>query len=159
IEVNSEVDKGTCFNIWLPCETDNSTLENEEEKVHEKFNGEGLTILIVDDEALILETTTAFLNDHGCETLCAHNGVDAVEVYKVHQEKIDLIIMDSVMPEMTGEEATEKIKEICPTQKILMASGQRAPSHTGHENPADYALSKPYAMEEINIILRDIINS
>jgi len=120
IDVESRKGNGSTFSIYFPA---------SEEKVREvlrsadeitKTTG---TILLVDDEDMILKIEKKLLEALGHEVLTARNGKEAVEVYKKEWDKIDLVLMDMVMPNMGGGEAYDRMKEINSRVKVLLSSG------------------------------------
>ncbi|MCD6595686.1 PAS domain S-box protein [bacterium] len=121
IIVNSEQGKGTAFEIFLP---------HSEEKSESKFQFAtpeiikgSETILVADDEAVMLNLLIDLLQSRGYRVLTAMNGVEAVKLYDVKKDEIDLVILDVAMPQMDGLEALNKILEIDSAAKILMVSG------------------------------------
>ncbi len=120
ITVDSEPGKGSTFTIFLPATEREASKKGE--VVKEPPHGSG-TILIVDDEDDIRGLLRDTLNGLGYETIEASNGEEAVEIYRGQRERIDLIILDMVMPKMSGDEAFHRIKMIDPAVKVLVSSG------------------------------------
>ena len=82
------------------------------------------TILIVDDEDLVLEVGQKFLKFMGYQVLTARDGEEALEAYpEPIRERINLVILDLVMPKMEGGEVFDRLKQISPDVKILRSSG------------------------------------
>ena len=88
----------------------------------ENSNGKG-TILLVDDEDVVLDVCTMMLEKLGFNVLAVSNGLDAVQIYRDRKENISLIIIDILMPKVSGSETCRRIKEINPKAKILHTSG------------------------------------
>ena len=84
--------------------------------------GDG-TILLVDDEEMILEVGKAILDKLGYLTLIADSGEKAIEIYRENQNGIALVILDMVMPGMNGRETYDRLKEINPAITVLLSSG------------------------------------
>jgi CheY-like chemotaxis protein len=99
-------------------------------------------VLLVDDDCMLLETTTRMLSALGFEVIQAVDGQDALDQFQAHRGAISLVIMDIVMPRMGGIEATRRIKELDPTTKVLLSSGYTAEAIT--DAKADGYLAKPY---------------
>ena len=121
INVYSEKERGTVFTIYLPA--------SEKEIVRERdavaapiFRGSG-KILLIDDEKMILDVGIELLEELGYEVISAMSGNEAIEVFKNDRDKIDLIIMDMIMPGMGGGETFDRLKEIDPDIKVLLSSG------------------------------------
>lgn len=81
-------------------------------------------VLVVDDERVIADTLAIILNQSGFDASAVYTGTDAVETARSHEP--DLIISDVIMPDMNGIEAAIRIREILPSCKILLFSGQAA---------------------------------
>ena len=120
IDVESKKGHGTTFLIYLPAS------EKEAQKVvktAEKDIGGKETILLVDDEAFILEVSRDMLEAKGYRVLLAGDGKEGIAVYKKNRDEIDIVILDMVMPYMGGGEIYDRLKEINPDIKVLLASG------------------------------------
>ena len=81
------------------------------------------TILLVDDEAIIWDVVIDMLQTLGYTVILAEHGRDCVEIFRDNPGKIDLVLLDMVMPEMTGHEAFFELKKIDPNVKVLLQSG------------------------------------
>ena len=81
------------------------------------------TILVAEDDATIRELARSILRNFGYDVILAHDGEDAVEKFKTDSEKIDIIVMDMIMPRKSGKEAYEEIRKIRPDVRILFMSG------------------------------------
>ncbi|MBN1382608.1 MAG: PAS domain S-box protein, partial [Deltaproteobacteria bacterium] len=121
INCYSEKGHGTTFNIYLPALTENNKFDEQAETntmVNKQIN-----ILLVDDERTITDVTGTMLARLGYQVIIAHGGQEAVLTYRVNRDRIDLVIMDMIMPDMGGGDAIEKIKAINPEIKIILCSG------------------------------------
>jgi len=148
IEVESEHGKGTTFRILLPAV--GRQIEDEERFEGDLARGHG-HILIVDDEETVRKFMTMTLEELGYVVSACSDGAQAVEFYKDHHEKIDLVILDLIMPNMDGKTAFELMKEINPTVRVFVASGYAA-DQTAVECMQQGALAflaKPYDIEEL----------
>ncbi len=120
ITVYSEVGTGTVFRLYFPVSKQNASAPSvAEEPV---FAGEG-TILIVDDEEMVRTIAVTILEEIGYEILSAANGEEAIEIYKKNSDRIDLVILDMIMPKLNGRETFEQLKSINPNVKVLISSG------------------------------------
>ncbi|HED01074.1 MAG TPA: hybrid sensor histidine kinase/response regulator [Proteobacteria bacterium] len=122
INVYSEIGHGTTFNVYLPASEKDATVF-EEHKVAEEILKGTETVLIVDDEAIVLDVCKDMLTEIGYKVLVARSGREAVEIYGKQKEEIDLVILDMIMPDMGGGEAYDRIKEMHPKAKVLLSSG------------------------------------
>ena len=120
IDVSSEKEKGTTFTIYLPA--------SENEAVREKavpaemLKGTG-TILFIDDEKMILDVGCELLEELGYTVLSALSGREALDLFQKNSNKIDLVIMDMIMPGMGGGETFDRLRNINPNVKVLLSSG------------------------------------
>ena len=119
ITIESEIDNGATFNISIPCTSDTLNVQNTK---LEDFHGTG-TILLVDDEKLILIPIKKTLEDMGFKVITAIDGEKAIEIYKEQFKSIDLIISDMIMPGINGRELFFEVKKINPKSKFVIASG------------------------------------
>jgi CheY-like chemotaxis protein len=121
INVYSEPGEGTTFKILLPITT-SAAVEKyiSEEKVLEK----GVeTILVADDDASIRELIEKSLGMFGYTVIMAVDGNDALDKFKENKDRIDLVIMDIIMPKMSSKDAFDKMKKINPAVKAIFISG------------------------------------
>jgi CheY-like chemotaxis protein len=81
------------------------------------------TILIVEDELLLLDLLKEMLEGEGYRVITATDGVEAVNLYRAEQEKVSLVLSDMGLPNMGGWEVLRQLKEINPTVKVILSSG------------------------------------
>lgn len=120
ITVDSKPGHGSTFNIYLPASTQKA--EKDMKDMSQIIKGSGV-ILLIDDEKMILQVGEKLLKKLGYDVLLASSGYDGITTYKQHQENITIIILDMIMPDMTGSETFEHLKNIDPDAKILLSSG------------------------------------
>ena len=157
IDVDSEKGKGTTFNIYLPATE--KMIEEKKVLSDELVTGKG-TVLLVDDEEMVLEAGEVLLNHLGYEVLLAENGREALELYKKNQDKIDLVLLDMVMPVMGGGEAFDRMKEINTNVKVLLSSGYSLEGEAKEilKRGCDAFIQKPFKMEQLSQKLREILD-
>jgi len=157
IHFDSAVGKGTTFYVYLP--VSDKTVAAETETAGELKPGRE-TILIVDDEEFILDTCAAMLETMGYKVLFADSGEKALEVFRKNQSKIDLVILDVVMPGMDGLETFEHLKQIDPQIKIIMSSGYGIEDINEEiiKDGRTELIQKPFSLNQINQIIRDMMN-
>ncbi|WOO41518.1 ATP-binding protein [Rubellicoccus peritrichatus] len=121
ITVYSEVGVGTCFHILLPlADTFVSASENTIES--EEIHGSGC-ILVVDDEPIMQHTAEDYLQHLGYDVLLANDGQAALELFKDKHETIDLVLLDMIMPHMSGRDCFIEMQKIDPKVKVVLSSG------------------------------------
>ncbi|MBN2467810.1 MAG: response regulator, partial [Deltaproteobacteria bacterium] len=120
IDVSSEKGKGTRFYIYLPALE--KEIQEEEEFSTKVLKGKE-SILLVDDEEMVAKVNEELLRILGYEVMVANSGKEALEIYRYHQKQIDMIILDMIMPDMSGSETYDHLKELNPDVKVLLSSG------------------------------------
>ncbi|UCG79679.1 MAG: PAS domain-containing protein, partial [Desulfobacterales bacterium] len=157
IDVASEKGHGTTFKIYLPAS------ENEAQELtktaDEIFEGTG-TVLLVDDEESVLEVGRELLEVIGYQVLVARDGKEAIEVYGKNRDKVDIVILDLVMPTMGGGKAYDRMKEINPDIKVLLSSGfsvERGASEILKRGCNGF-IQKPFNVKELSGKIREILD-
>lgn len=155
IDVESSAGRGTTFHIYLPLIPSPDEANKESSSSSIPF-GKGETILLVDDDEMLIEANSEVIESLGYKVITARNGMEAIQMYKTHPDKIDLIIMDMVMPSLGGKNAAEKIKGINPQAKIIFATGYDLEGSLEFEIPkADESiLQKPFSVEVLSQTIR-----
>jgi two-component system, cell cycle sensor histidine kinase and response regulator CckA len=120
INVYSEKGEGSSFSIYLPASS--KSVEKEVTTPTRLKKGKG-TLLLVDDEEMILDVGAAMLKKLGYTVHIAGNGDEALQFYQEQGETIDLVILDMVMPKMGGGEVFDRLKAIDSAVKVLLSSG------------------------------------
>jgi signal transduction histidine kinase len=157
IDVHSEKDKGTTFHIYLPAAE--RGVKNVMDFSEETLKGKE-TVLLVDDEDIILDVGKQMLKKMGYQVLLAKGAKEAIEVYKENRDKIDLVILDMIMPEMVGDEAFDRLKEIDPKIKVLLSSGYNIDGKASEllERGCNGFIQKPFSMKQLSQKIREILD-
>lgn len=158
INISSETGIGTTFNIYLPAtESGQTTKSGKEEK--EILAGNGELILVVDDEASILEITNQMLEMFGYRILTAPNGAEALAIYKSIGKEIALVITDMMMPVMGGAQIIKELRKINPSVKIIASSGLIDSNVIGEgiQDLVDGVIAKPYTAEKLLDIVHSVL--
>jgi two-component system cell cycle sensor histidine kinase/response regulator CckA len=142
VAISSEPGKGTSVRIYLPAEKE---IVQEPGGAGENFQGTE-TILVVDDEDMLLSMTETILSDYGYTILTANNGTKALAVLSRDDVKVNLVVTDLVMPGMGGRELVERIRQLAPEMKILCTSGYVVPADK--KNGLAY-LQKPFTSDDL----------
>ncbi len=159
INCYSEEGTGTTFKIYFPvAEMDLPTAVAD---TTEMPAGGTETLLLVDDEEAVRTLGSEMLELAGYTVLTAANGREALEVYKHHKDSISLVILDLVMPEMSGKQCLERLLTMDPSAKILIASGYSAngPTRDVLKRGATGFISKPFDLKQILLAVRTSLDS
>ncbi len=151
ISVDSEINKGTVFKIYLPEAPENIRMEYEKKETSSVLHEKSGRILIIDDEEIVRTMLTQMLEKAGYEVLCASEGADGLALLEDMSEKVDLVILDMVMPNMSGDEVYSEIRRRFGKIKVLLSSGFSHDSRVQSviESGADGFISKPYNYREL----------
>jgi CheY-like chemotaxis protein len=124
------------------------------------IDGKG-TILLVDDEEMVLDIGVKILQHLGYKVLEARAGKEAVETYKTNGDKLDLVILDMVMPEMGGGEVYDRMKEINSNVKVLLSSGYSVDGQAKEilDRGCDDFIQKPFTMRELSGKLSKLLSN
>ncbi len=160
IDVESEIGVGTTFSIYLPAAVGRRIEVSAfgRENSIEIYRGTG-TILVVDDEEVILTITEKLLNILGYSVLRAGSAREAITIYEEYMEKIDLVILDMTMPEVGGRETFFRLKSINPDVKVLISSGYGKDSYISdllNEGCKGF-IQKPFDLESLSSSVREIL--
>ena len=160
IEVTSEPGVGSEFTFFLPLDTHETTQE-EKEQDQQIIQGNGEFILVVDDEESLHVPVQEMLETVGYQVHCLKDGVEAVEYFESNKDTIDLIILDLIMPRMSGLQCLQNIKKMDPDQKVIVASGYAESSlrHAVMNAGAETFISKPYSFIELTQIIANSLTS
>lgn len=117
------------------------------------------TILLVDDDEAVLEVEQKMLETLGYHVFSTNRGKEAVKIYKEHKSTIRLIILDLIMPEMSGVETFEQLKKINPVVKVLISSGFSVEDQAAQllNRGCEGFLQKPFGIEELSRKVREIL--
>jgi two-component system, cell cycle sensor histidine kinase and response regulator CckA len=158
VTVYSEVGQGTQFKIYLPAI---EGVETRSVKEFEQPLGNGELILVVDDEAPICEITKTSLETSGYNVLTASDGIDAVAMYAEHKDSVDIVLMDMMMPNLTGPAAIQVLRRMNPKIKIIALSGLPSSDKVKEamNMGATTFLAKPYTAQELLKTLHTVLHS
>lgn len=156
IEVESQVGEGTTFRIHLPASE--GECPPPPKNMPETVKGSG-TILLIDDEEMIIRVAGEILEKIGFRVLTATSGKEAVELFKKSPLPIDLVVLDIVMPEMSGAQVFEKLKEINPGVRVLLSSGYSMEGQAREllKKGCQGFIQKPFGMSELSKKIREVM--
>ncbi|MBU0768128.1 MAG: PAS domain S-box protein [Proteobacteria bacterium] len=157
IDVDSKKGFGTSFYMYLPAS--DKTIPKTFDTSNQIMESRG-TILLVDDEEIIVDVGAEMLKKIGYTVLKAQSGKEAIEVYRKNIDKIDLVILDMIMPDIGGGEAYDKIKAINPKVKVLLSSGYTIDGQATEimERGCNGFIQKPYNIKALSNKTREIFH-
>jgi CheY-like chemotaxis protein len=158
INVESEIEHGTAFNIYLPAIPKNIKKSPADTTVKSIVTA-GQTVLLVDDEEVVLDVGKRILQRIGFTVFSAGNGEDALSIYSENKKRIDLVILDMVMPDMGGKIVFERMKQLEPAVKVLLASGYSLNDEATEimRKGCNGFIQKPYNLEELTTKIEQIL--
>lgn len=151
LRIESEVGKGTSFEVVFPLINPSLSPEARAMKVMPTLNGEGKSILVIDDETSILELLRDVFSDANFKVLEAANPVDGINLYRRHQHRTALVVLDYSMPGMDGKKAFDELVAINKGVRVILCSGyaeEEMKSAFGDVLPMAF-LKKPYKPAEL----------
>lgn len=157
ITVKSEIGQGTTFNIYLP--SSDKEVYRVTPMTDRSIRGSE-TVLLIDDEELILEVGEAMLEALGYNVIIAPDGGQAIELVEQKGAEIELVILDLIMPGLEGGKVFDRIREIQPAMPVILASGY---SLEGQANDIMHRgcngfIQKPFNMSELSQKIRKILD-
>jgi PAS domain S-box-containing protein len=161
VDVESEEGKGSTFYLYFPVadEEINLTVDDLINENKKENNGKE-TILLVEDEEMLLNVLKDTLKYHGYKVLTARNGKEAVELYSKNYNSIDLIFTDLGLPKLNGWQAYLEMKKFNPQAKVILASGYLDPKVKQDipEVELKNFVQKPYRPSQILKQVRKVID-
>jgi PAS domain S-box-containing protein len=157
INVYSEKGEGSTFTIYLAASE--KEVIKEEELPEEVLRGEE-TVLLVDDEDVIIDVGEEILRELGYNVLIARGGKEAVEIYSRNKDKIDIVILDVIMPEMGGGETYDRMKKMNPDIKVLLLSGYSIDGQAEEilQRGCNGFIQKPFNVSKLSQTMREILD-
>ncbi len=157
VNFTSEVGVGTTFTVYLPVINRQVAPPRTESP---RMPGGRETILIVDDERMIRELVKDILESKGYQVLTAPDGASAIELFQRRRSSIDLVILDMIMPGMSGIETMRKLKAIESEVKAILSSGFSEDERTREfiDLGVKLFLQKPYRTEDLSNAVRRVLD-
>jgi len=157
IEVASRVGEGTVFELFLP--VTEAPAERDAEEPASTDSGRG-TILLVDDEPVVLDAGGDMLERLSYTVWKAGGGDEAVRRFERDHGKIDLVILDMIMPEMPGGEVYDRLKRVDPGVRVLLSSGYSINGQASEilERGCDDFIQKPFDLTTLSQKVKGILN-
>lgn len=158
INVSSELGKGSTFDIYLPASRKTPSRQMPQPATDAVEKGTE-TVLLVDDEHISLEVGEEILRELGYSVLTARGGREAVEIYREHGCRIDLVVLDMIMPDMGGGRTFDALRALNPDVKVLLASGYSLSGEASKilERGCNDFIQKPFNMKQLSDKIRGIL--
>ncbi len=159
INVYSEKGRGTTFTIYLPASAREAVLAEVRHAPATVQKGQE-TVLLVDDEEMIIDVGRGMLGELGYTVMAALSGPEALEVYRQNPGRIDIVIMDMIMPGLGGGETFDRLKRINPNVKVLLSSGYSINGQASKimERGCDGFIQKPFTLMQLSAKIREILD-
>ena len=155
LKIYSEVGRGSSFKAFFPAAPGHAgPAEPPEAPESAPLAGR---VLLVDDEAVILDTIGPALEALGLQVVLAHDGIEAVEQFRSDPGGFDLVLMDLTMPRMDGREAFQIMRRLRPGMRVVLSSGyneQESVQAFAGKELAGF-LQKPYTLQALRTVLRN----
>ena len=158
IDAHSVIGQGSTFDVYLPASSKKIVRK-------EDMNGEALkgseTVLLIDDEEIVIDIGGQILERLGYRALTARSGKEAIEIYQANKNKINIVILDVIMPDMGGGETYDRLKKINPDIKVLLSSGYSINGQASEimNRGCNGFIQKPFNMEQLSRKIRDILSN
>ncbi|MDA8126176.1 MAG: ATP-binding protein [Deltaproteobacteria bacterium] len=157
IKVHSRVGRGTTVTFYLPASSKAVIQEVKPPRVRMKRGSE--TILLIDDEESLAKITAELLGIIGYRVLAAHSGPEGIALFKDHRDEVSLVILDMIMPGMTGRETFDILKQLNPSLKILLSSGYSLNGQAREmlSQGCGGFIQKPYEINKLSEKIRSLL--
>ena len=154
----SEPGMGTTFKMYFPVIED--VAASGEFKIHAELPSGAETILLVDDEEMIRALGRKMLELAGYAVMEAGTGEEALEVYRARGRKIDLVLLDLIMPGLGGHQALAELKKMDSDVRVIITSGYSPSGHAGTviESGAAGFIAKPFRRSDVLRTVREILD-
>jgi signal transduction histidine kinase/CheY-like chemotaxis protein len=158
IKVFSEKGKGSTFDIYLPASEKALISEGTDLDRRKIQYGQG-TILLVDDEDIVIDVGQKMLESIGYKVLTAQSGREALDLYKKGKHEIDLVILDMIMPEMGGGETYERMRDVNAGVNVLLSSGYSIDGQAKEilDRGCNAFIQKPFSLIDLSIKVRELL--
>lgn len=161
IHVESKKGQGTTFEVYLPIPESSGSSTHSRPAERAEIPGGNETILLVEDETLLLELMKSMLEEKGYQVLTAHDGIEAIEVFRSRKDDVALLLVDMGLPKLSGWEAFLQMRQLNPQLRAIVASGYLEPDLRNNilKSGARDFIEKPYVPQEIFRRVRRILDS
>lgn len=156
ISIDSTLGMGSSVHIYLPACDDAPAEKNHTEEIRPARNER--TVLLIEDEPMVLDVTRAMLEKTGYRVIEARNGKEAVEAIETFIDLIDIALLDLVLPDMNSMEVYERLTQARPDLKVIVCSGFSidGPAQEIMDAGALGFLQKPVSIRALSAMLADV---
>jgi CheY-like chemotaxis protein len=156
IDFHSRPGEGTNFYLYLPAS--DAVIQREPPEKQIRTNGSG-TILLVDDEKVILDVTRPMIEALGYDVLIASSGSEALEIFQGNKAKISLVVLDMIMPDMGGGAVFDQLKRLDDGVKVLLSSGYSLAGQAEEiiARGCNGFIQKPFDLDQLRIKINAVI--
>ncbi len=150
MKVQSVVDVGTTVSVFLPTVTKQIDQKDTVTKAQQE-EAAGECILVAEDDEMIRALLDSGLVNKGYDVIMATNGAEALELFKQHEARIDLVLLDMMMPELSGDQVLAAIRKRNPKIPCLIASGYSESQALNHWDEDEHTsfVSKPFRLQDL----------
>jgi two-component system, cell cycle sensor histidine kinase and response regulator CckA len=159
IDVESELGKGTTFRLYLPASQAAEPISEKDEETLEEIPGGTETLLVVEDEEMLMMSLRMVLVERGYKVISAEDGLAAVNIYKERKKEIALVLTDLGLPKMSGMDVCAQIKKLNPSARMIVATGFLDPEMKSEFLKAgvQHFLYKPYDLKKVLKVVREVL--
>jgi len=157
IQVDSESGQGSAFRIFIPA----AEGKPSEEKPSDSLPPRGKeTILVVDDEEVILDVVDEWLTALGYHVIIVDNGAEAIEIFQKRRSGIDLVVLDMIMPGMSGGEVIDRLKALGSEVPVILSSGYSVEGEASKimKRGVEAFIQKPFHIKDFSRLVREVLD-
>jgi PAS domain S-box-containing protein len=160
IDVESKLGKGTTFLLYFPVSKIQEVIKVKDEKTLEDIPGGTETLLVVEDEEMLMMSLQMMLAEKGYKVIPAKDGLEAVNIYKKRKNEISLVMTDLGLPKLSGMEECAQIKKYNPNARMILATGFLDPEMKSEFLKAgiQHFLYKPYDLKKVLKEIREVLD-
>jgi PAS domain S-box-containing protein len=160
IDVESELGKGTTFRLYLPTSQVAEPISEKEEETLEEIPGGTETLLVAEDEEMLMMSLQMVLVEKGYKVLSAGDGLTALKIYQEKKNDVALVLTDLGLPKMNGKDVCAQIKKLNPNARMIIATGYLDPEMKSEFLKAGVQnfLFKPYDLRKVLKLVRQVLD-
>lgn len=149
--------QGSTFSVYLPASDEKPS---QQEPQREKLITGNHTVLLVDDEDVIIEVGSQMLEALGYHVLTARSGPEAIQTYQDNLDRIDLVVLDMIMPGMGGREVYMVLNDLNRDVRVLLSSGYDINVHVRDvlDHGCQGFIQKPFNLKQFSAKIHQIIS-